>query len=99
MFVTFARAEVGGKDRHIALILEKGMDGFEVGERFDTIGLRGNDLRRLYFKDVRVPKENVLGDPGEGFQIAMHILNNGRLSLGTGSVGGASGCSTARSTT
>ena len=87
VFVTFARAEVGGKDRHIALILEKGMDGFEVGERFDTMGLRGNDLRRLYFKDVRVPKENVLGEPGEGFHIAMHILNNGRLSLGTGSVG------------
>src|SRR4051794_9569304 len=87
VFVTFARAEVGGKDRHIALILEKGMDGFEVGERFDTMGLRGNDLRRLYFKDVRVPPENVLGEPGEGFRIAMHILNNGRLSLGTGSVG------------
>ncbi len=89
VFVTFARAEVGGKDRHIALILEKGMDGFEVGERYDTMGLRANDLRRLYFKDVKVPKENVLGEPGEGFHIAMHILNNGRLSLGTGSVGAA----------
>jgi acyl-CoA dehydrogenase family member 9 len=87
VFVTFARAEVGGEDRHIALILEAGMDGFEVGERFDTMGLRGNDLRRLYFKDVRVPKENVLGEPGEGFHVAMHVLNNGRLSLGTGSVG------------
>src|SRR4051795_5997418 len=87
VFVTFARAEVDGEDKHIALILEKGMDGFEVGERFDTMGLRGNDLRRLYFKDVRVPPENVLGEPGDGFKIAMHILNNGRLSLGTGSVG------------
>src|SRR3954453_7016605 len=87
VIVTFARAEGDGKDRHIALILENGMDGFEVGERFDTMGLRGNDLRRLYFKDVRVPPENVLGEPGEGFKIAMHILNNGRLSLGTGSVG------------
>src|SRR3954447_1621846 len=87
VFVTFARAEVGGKDRHIALILEKGTEGFEVGERFDTMGLRANDLRRLYFNDVRVPSENVLGDPGEGFHIAMHVLNNGRLSLGTGSVG------------
>jgi acyl-CoA dehydrogenase family member 9 len=87
VFVTFARAEVGGEDRHIALILEKGMKGFEVGERFDTMGLRGNDLRRLYFKDVRVPPENVLGEPGDGFKIAMQILNNGRLSLGTGSVG------------
>ena len=87
VFVTFARAEVNGKDRHIALILEKGMDGFEVGHRYDTMGLRGNDLRHLHFKDVRVPAENVLGEPGDGFRIAMQILNNGRLSLGTGSVG------------
>jgi acyl-CoA dehydrogenase family member 9 len=89
VLVTFARAEVDGKDRHIALILEQGMEGLEVGERYDTMGLRANDLRRLYFKDLRVPKENVLGEPGEGFRIAMHILNNGRMSLGTGSVGGA----------
>src|SRR3954468_13498292 len=91
VFVTFARAEVNGKDRHIALILERGMKGFEVGERFDTMGLRANDLRRLHFNDVKVPAENVLGEPGEGFHIAMHILNNGRLSLGTGSVGATKG--------
>jgi alkylation response protein AidB-like acyl-CoA dehydrogenase len=91
VFVTFARAEVGGEDRHIALIIERGMKGFEVGERYDTMGLRGNDLRRLYFNDVRVPAENVLGEPGEGFRIAMQILNNGRLSLGTGSVGATKG--------
>ncbi|HET6832106.1 MAG TPA: acyl-CoA dehydrogenase family protein, partial [Solirubrobacterales bacterium] len=89
VFTAFARAEVGGRDRHIALILEKGMKGFEVGERYDTMGLRGNDLRRLYFNDVRVPAENVLGEPGEGFRIAMSILNNGRIGLGTGSVGAA----------
>jgi acyl-CoA dehydrogenase family protein 9 len=89
VFVTFARTEVDGKDRHTAFILEKGMDGFEVGPRYDTMGLRGNDLRPLYFKDVRVPQENVLGEPGDGFRIAMHILNNGRLSLGTGTVGAA----------
>src|SRR3954453_24214462 len=83
----FARAEVGGEDRHVALIVESDMEGFEVGERYDTMGLRGNDLRRLRFNDVRVPPEDVLGEPGEGFRIAMHILNNGRLSLGTGSVG------------
>jgi acyl-CoA dehydrogenase family protein 9 len=89
VLVTFARAEVDGRDRHIALIVEKGMDGFEVGERFDTMGLRANDLRRLRFNDVRIPPENVLGEPGEGFRMGMHILNNGRLSLGTGSVGGS----------
>src|SRR2546421_5455528 len=50
VIVTFARTEVDGEDRHIALILEKDMDGFEGGERFDTMGLRGNDLRRLSYK-------------------------------------------------
>ena len=89
VFTTFARCEIDGKDRHIALILEKGMKGFDVGDRFDTMGLRANDLRRLDFSDVRVPAENVLGEPGEGFKIAMQILNNGRIGLGTGSVGGA----------
>ena len=87
VFTAFARCEVDGSERHIALILEKGMKGFEVGERFDTMGLRGNDLRRLYFKDVMVPAQNVLGEPGEGFRIAMQVLNNGRIGLGTGSVG------------
>ncbi len=86
-FVAFARTEVDGKDRHTAFILEKGMPGFEAGEPYDTMGLRGNNLCPLYFNDVRVPPENVLGEPGEGFRIAMQILNNGRLSLGTGSVG------------
>lgn len=89
LLTVFARCEVGGKDRHIALIVEKGMKGFEVGERYDTMGLRGNDLRRLRFKDVRIPPENVIGEPGEGFRIAMQVLNNGRIGLGTGSVGAA----------
>src|SRR2546423_14714928 len=84
VIVTFARTD---DDGHVGLILEPDMDGFEVGERFDTMGLRGNDLRALHYRDVRVPPENVLGEAGEGFRIAMHILNNGRLSLGTGSVG------------
>jgi acyl-CoA dehydrogenase family member 9 len=91
VFTTFARCEVDGKDRHISLIVEKGMKGFDVGERYDTMGLRGNDLRRLYFRDVKVPAENVLGEPGEGFRIAMEILNNGRIGLGTGSVGATKG--------
>jgi acyl-CoA dehydrogenase family protein 9 len=91
VFVTFAKTAIGGEERVTAFILEKGMAGFEVGRRHDTMGLRGNDLRELHFRDVRVPPENVLGEPGGGFRIAMHVLNNGRLSLGTGSVGGAKG--------
>jgi acyl-CoA dehydrogenase family protein 9 len=86
VLVTFA---VTGEDEFTAFIVEKGMKGFEAGKRFDTVGLRGNDLRELHFDGVRIPPENVLGERGEGFKIAMHVLNNGRLSLGTGSVGGA----------
>src|SRR3954453_11036707 len=86
VIVTFARTD---DDEHIALILESDMEGIEVGERFDTMGLRANDLRRLSYKDVRVPAENVLGEVGDGFKIAVQILNNGRMSLGTGSVGAA----------
>ncbi len=87
VLVTFARAEVDGEDKHVALIVTSDMEGFEVGDRYDTMGLRGNDLRKLRFNDVRVPAENLLGEAGDGFKIAMQILNNGRLSLGTGSVG------------
>ena len=86
VLVTFATT---GEREYTAFILEQGMDGLEVGKRFDTMGLRGNDLRELRYNGIRVPAENVLGEPGKGFRIAMQILNNGRLSLGTGSVGGA----------
>jgi acyl-CoA dehydrogenase family protein 9 len=86
VLVTFAAT---GEKEHTAFILEQGMDGLEVGRRFDTMGLRGNDLRELRYNGIQVPAENVLGEPGDGFRIAMHVLNNGRLSLGTGSVGGA----------
>ena len=81
----FANSDEG----HIALIVEKDFEGLDSSHRYDTLGLRGNSLRRLRFRDVKVPADNVLGEPGEGFRIAMHTLNNGRMSLGTGAVGGA----------
>jgi acyl-CoA dehydrogenase family protein 9 len=87
VFVTFARGDVGGRTRHVALILEKGMPGFEHGERYDMLGLRANDVRRLRFNDVRVPPENVLGEPGDGYRMAMKILETGRLTLAAGDVG------------
>ena len=88
VLTVFARAEVDGRDSHIALILEKGMDGFDQsGPRYETMGLKGNHLCPVRFNDVVVPAENVLGEPGEGFHIAMQVLNNGRIGLGTGSVG------------
>jgi acyl-CoA dehydrogenase family protein 9 len=86
VLTVFARTPSGG---HVALLVERDMDGFEVGERYDTMGLRANDLRRLRFRDVRVPKANVLGSEGQGFTIATEVLNNGRMSLGTASVAAA----------
>src|SRR5688500_2330052 len=88
VLTAFARAEVDGKDRHIALILEKGMEGLDQGgPRYKTLGLHGNHLCPVRFNDVRVPPENVLGEPGEGCKIARAVLTNGRVGLGTGSVG------------
>lgn len=84
VLTTFARTQTG---EHVALLVEPTMDGFEVGRRYDTLGLRGNDLRELHFRGVRVPPENVLGSPGDGFKIAMEVLNNGRMSLGSGAAG------------
>src|SRR6476660_5917989 len=79
VLTVFARAEVDGRDSHIALILEKGMEGFDQsGPRYETMGLRGNHLCPVRFNDVRVPLENVLGEPGDGFHIEIQGLNNGR---------------------
>lgn len=86
VLVTFARTPEGA---HVALIVERGMEGFEVGHAYETMGLRGNDLRHLRFRGVRVPPENVLGTEGDGFRIAVEVLNNGRLSLGSACVGAA----------
>jgi acyl-CoA dehydrogenase family member 9 len=84
VFVVFARCDDGG---HVALIVEKGMDGFEPGPRYEMMGLRGNDVRPLRFRGVRVPPENVLGEPGDGFRIATKTLELGRLTLAAGDVG------------
>ena len=84
LLTVFARTDEGA---HVALLVEPGMEGFEVGERHTTMGLAGNDLRRLRFRDVHVPAANRLGEEGDGFRIATGILNNGRMSLGFGTTG------------
>lgn len=80
----FAQSEQHG---HVAFLVEGEWEGVESPKRYETLGLKANQLRHVTFNDVRVPPENVLGEPGDGFRIAMHVLNNGRMSLGTGSVG------------
>lgn len=84
VLTVFARSDLG----HVALIVEKGMEGLSTGPRFETLGLRANHLQRVHFRNVRVPAENLLGEPGDGFRIAMNTLNNGRMSMGTAISGG-----------
>jgi acyl-CoA dehydrogenase family protein 9 len=70
-----------------AFIVETGWDGVKIGRDMEKMGLKASSTAAIKFKDVRVPVENLLGQPGDGFKIAMTILNYGRVALGAGSVG------------
>jgi acyl-CoA dehydrogenase family protein 9 len=70
-----------------SFIVETAWDGVKIGKDMPKMGLKASSTAAIQFKDVRVPVENLLGKPGEGFKIAMSILNYGRLALGAGSVG------------
>lgn len=70
-----------------AFIVETGWDGVKIGKDIPKMGLKASSTAAVHFKDVRVPKQNLLGSPGDGFKIAMTILNYGRLALGAASVG------------
>lgn len=73
------------------LIVEKGMDGFVVGKKEDKLGIRGSDTHSLMFSDVKVPKENRIGEEGFGFAFAMKTLNGGRIGIASQALGIASG--------
>ena len=79
-------------DRVTAFILRPDMPGFERGPALRKMGARGSNQAELRFHDVRVPPENVLGEPGEGFKIAMRVLNSGRQGLSAGAAGGVKQC-------
>jgi len=74
-----------------ALIVEKGMDGFTVGPKENKLGIRGSDTHSLLFSDVRVPKENRIGEDGFGFKFAMKTLEGGRIGIAAQALGIASG--------
>ena len=96
VIVAFAQVPVERKgetvDRVTAFILRPDMPGFERGPTLRKMGARGSNQAELYFRDVRVPKENVLGEVGEGFKLAMRILNSGRQGLSAGCAGGVRQC-------
>lgn len=74
-----------------ALIVERDMEGFVVGKKEDKLGIRGSDTHSLMFQDVKVPKENRIGDDGFGFTFAMTTLNGGRIGIASQALGIASG--------
>ncbi len=76
------------KERISCFIVEKSMEGVSFGEKENKMGIRASETRAVYFDKVIVPKENIIGELGKGFKIAMNVLNSGRLSLGAGCVGG-----------
>lgn len=69
-------------------VVEKSMEGVSFGEKEKKMGICASETRAVYLDKVIVPAENMLGQPGKGFKIAMNVLNSGRLSLGAGCVGG-----------
>lgn len=74
-----------------ALIVEKGMEGFEIGPKEQKMGIRGSDTHSLMFTDVRVPKENRIGEDGFGFKFAMKTLAGGRIGIAAQALGIAAG--------
>jgi acyl-CoA dehydrogenase family protein 9 len=70
-----------------AFIVETAWDGVKIGKDMPKMGLKASSTAAIQFQDVKVPKENLLGRPGDGFKIAMVILNYGRLALGAASAG------------
>jgi alkylation response protein AidB-like acyl-CoA dehydrogenase len=83
-------AEKGHKGIN-ALIVEKGMPGFQIGPKENKMGIRGSDTHSLMFTDVKVPKENRIGEDGFGFKFAMKTLTGGRIGIASQALGIASG--------
>ncbi|MDT7828173.1 acyl-CoA dehydrogenase [Pricia sp. S334] len=74
-----------------ALIVEKGMPGFEIGPKENKLGIRGSDTHSLNFNDVKIPKQNRIGEDGFGFKFAMKTLAGGRIGIAAQALGIAAG--------
>ncbi len=88
LFLVAATLDPAKKARGIAIfIIEKSMPGFQVGKIEDMMGMRGNMVSELFFNNVRVPKDNILGRPDEGFRISMQTLDIGRIGIAAQALG------------
>ena len=88
--VYLVMAQTDPKKRHKGIncvIVERGMEGFVVGKKEDKLGIRGSDTHSLMFSDVKVPKENRIGEDGFGFKFAMQVLNGGRIGIASQALG------------
>ncbi len=86
VFIVFAQID---GDKFTGFILEKGMPGLTLGAEEKKLGIKGSSTRQVFFENVKVPVENVLGEIGKGHHIAFNVLNVGRYKLGVMSLGGA----------
>ncbi|MGA7375585.1 MAG: acyl-CoA dehydrogenase family protein, partial [Candidatus Sulfotelmatobacter sp.] len=92
LFVLFATIDPSAGYKGItAFLIEKDFPGFTVGKKEDKLGIRASSTCELILEDCRVPKENVLGEPGKGYKIAIETLNEGRIGIGAQMIGVARG--------
>ncbi|HSQ46093.1 MAG TPA: acyl-CoA dehydrogenase family protein [Lutibacter sp.] len=92
VYIVIAQTDVAKGHKGInALIVEKGLPGFVVGNKENKLGIRGSDTHSLMFTDVKVPKENRIGEDGFGFKFAMKTLAGGRIGIAAQALGIASG--------
>lgn len=91
-YLVMAQTHIEKKHHGInVLIVEKGMEGFTIGAKENKLGIRGSDTHSLMFTDVKVPKENRIGEDGFGFKFAMNTLDGGRIGIAAQALGIASG--------
>jgi len=91
-YLVIAQTDKEKKHRGInAFIVEKEWEGFEIGPKEQKLGIRGSDTHSLIFNDVKVPKENRIGEDGFGFKFAMKTLSGGRIGIAAQALGIASG--------
>ena len=92
LFVLFATLDPSvGYKGITAFLVDKNFPGFTVGKKEDKLGIRASSTCELILEDCRVPKENVLGEPGKGYKIAIETLNEGRIGIGAQMIGLARG--------
>ena len=91
-YIVIAQTDVAAGHKGInAFIIERGMEGFIVGAKENKLGIRGSDTHTLLFNDVKVPKENRIGEDGFGFKFAMKVLSGGRIGIASQALGIAGG--------